>query len=430
MQKTTNKKDKELDIFESWLNENGAEFPDIYFQTYKKNERGVHTKHKLSSNKQLIKIPRKLLIYTDMGKNTPWGKLVQQQHQKISGLNLVYICLYMLQDMHGENRFKAYYDILPKNLNNFPLFWSKKEKEYLENSYLLEEIKTRKMVLTKDYNVLVQTIPHFNRYCSLQKFIELRTIIGSRNFGLWIDGNKQATMVPLGDMLNHSSEPDVKWYFEESVDGFVMNSIKTIPAHHEITDSYGTKCNRSYLIFYGFTLDDDKNFRNNVFLTLHQSPTNFKMQNLRNQLISDVFSRNISGDFNSINFRQLMTFLRISNANESELNDFIRNRNYAQNPYNKRNEAAALAYLALQIQQIIKSYPLSLKQNKRNLKKFPKYSNESFATKLVIGEKNILNDILNFTKTALGVLLLNNRVLNRHLKNNINGYILTLQTIH
>ena len=89
-----------------------------------------------------------------------------------------------------------------------------------------------------------------------------------------------------------------------------------------------------------------------------------------------------------------------------------------------------MAYLALQIQQILKSYPLSLKQNKRNLKKFPKYSNESFATKLVIGEKNILNDILNFTKTALGVLLLNNRVLNRHLKNNINGYILTLQTIH
>ena len=190
------------------------------------------------------------------------------------------------------------------------------------------------------------------------------------------------------------------------------------------------KCNRSYLIFYGFTLDDDKNFRNTIFLTLHQPNTNFKMQNLRNQLITDVFSRNISGDFNSINFRQLMTFLRISNANESELNSFIRNRNYAQNPYNKRNEAAALAYLALQIQQILKSYPLSLKQNKRNLKKFPKYSNESFATKLVIGEKNILNDILNFTKTALGVLLLNNRVLNRHLKNNINGYILTLQTIH
>jgi len=38
--------------------------------------------------------------------------------------------------------------------------------------------------------------------------------------------------------------------------------------------------------------------------------------------------------------------------------------------------------------------------------------------------------IYDFTRTALGVLLLNNRVLNRHLKNNINGYMLTLDTIH
>ena len=68
-------------------------------------------------------------------------------------------------------------------------------------------------------------------------------------------------------------------------------------------------------------------------------------------------------------------------------------------------------------------------ENKRNIKKFSKYSNESFATQLVIGEKNIINALLNFTQTALGVLLLNNRVLNRHLKNNINGYILTLQTM-
>ncbi len=430
MQRTANKKDKTLDIFISWLNENGAEFPDIYFQTYKKNERGVHTKHRLSSNQTLIRIPRRLLIYTDMGKKTPWGELVQQQQQRISGINLVYICLYMLQDMHGENRFKPYYDILPKDLSNFPIFWSKEEERFLESSHLLEEIKTRKTVLTKDYHVLSQTIPHFNKYCSLQKFFELRTIIGSRNFGLWIDGTKQATMVPLGDMLNHSSDPDVKWYFEDSVDGFVMNSVKKIPAHHEITDSYGTKCNRSYLIFYGFALDDDTKCRNTVFITLGQSNTNFRIQNLRNQITSDIFSRNISSDFNSLNFRQLLTFLRISNANESELKAFIHNRQLAQNPYNKRNEAAALVYLAIEIEKIKKQYMLTLSQNKRNLKKYPKYSNESFATKLVIGEKNILNDILKFTKLALGVLLLNNRVLNRHLKNNINGYMLTLQTIH
>jgi len=125
-----------------------------------------------------------------------------------------------------------------------------------------------------------------------------------------------------------------------------------------------------------------------------------------------------------------MTFLRISNANETELKAFIHNRQLAQNPYNKRNEAAALVYLAFEVDKLKKRYPLTLKQNKRNLKNFPKYSNESFASKLVIGEKTIINALLNFAQTALGVVLLNNRVLNRHLKNNINGYILTLQTMH
>ena len=104
----------------------------------------------------------------------------------------------------------------------------------------------------------------------MHKFLLLRTLIGSRNFGLWIDGKKQATMVPLGDMLNHSKNPDVKWSFEESSNAFVMNSKKDMKVHQEITDSYGTKCNRSYLLFYGFSLEEDNTCRNTIFIRLTQ----------------------------------------------------------------------------------------------------------------------------------------------------------------
>jgi len=47
-----------------------------------------------------------------------------------------------------------------------------------------------------------------------------------------------------------------------------------------------------------------------------------------------------------------------------------------------------------------------------------------------MGEKKIMKELLAFIKLALGVLLLNNRVSTRQLKNNMKGYILTLQTIH
>jgi len=39
----------------------------------------------------------------------------------------------------------------------------------------------------------------------------------------------------------------------------------------------------------------------------------------------------------------------------------LKNRHLAQNPYNKRNEAAALAYLAIEIKKIKRLYPLNLK---------------------------------------------------------------------
>jgi len=402
MQKTALKKNKAMDKFLTWLNKNGAVFPDIYFQIYKNYERGVHAKVAIPAHQTVVKIPRSILIYSGMGEKSPWGKKVSQDPTGISGLNLVYICLYIIQDMEYKNKFGPYYKILPKKFDNFPIFWSPAEKKYLENSYLLTEIDIRKDILVKDYHKLCKILNDFSSICSLQKFLQIRTLVGSRNFGLWIDGKKQATMVPLGDMLNHSATPDVKWFFEKETNAFVMNSIHSIRSQGAISDSYGTKCNRSYILFYGFVLSDDNKCRNTIFLRLNQPISTFKIQVLRDQLVSNEFSRNISSDFSS----QL-----------------------SQNPYSKRNEAAALSYLAYKINKLVNTYSLSFSQNKANLKKFTPYSNKSFATILVMGEKKIMKELLAFIKLALGVLLLNNRVSTRQLKNNVRGYILTLRTI-
>ena len=431
MKKSSFKKDTAMNKFLTWLNKNGAVFPNIYFQTYKSGERGVHVKVSIPENQTVIKVPRSILIYSGMGEKSPWGKKVSQNSTGISGINLVYICLYIIQDMEYENKFEPYYKILPKKFDNFPIFWSPAERKYLENSYLLKEIDIRKGILLKDYHRLCKILKefHFSSVCSLQKFLQIRTLVGSRNFGLWIDGKKQATMVPLGDMLNHSIIPDVKWSFAEKINAFIMNSVHSIKSHSAISDSYGTKCNRSYILFYGFTLPDNNKCRNTIFLQLNQPVSTIKIQGLRDQLISKEFSRNISSDFNSLDFRQMMTFLRIANANETELTAFIQNRQLSQNPYSIRNEAAALSYLAFKINTLLNTYSLSFSQNKKNLKKFPTYSNEKFATILVIGEKKIMKELLAFIKLALGILLLNNRVSTRQLKNNMKGYILTLQTI-
>jgi hypothetical protein len=173
-------------------------------------------------------------------------------------------------------------------VNEFQNQWTEEHKnEYLENSYLLKEIDIRKNILVKDYHKLCEILNDFSSICSLQKFLQIRTLVGSRNFGLWIDGKKQATMVPLGDMLNHSATPDVKWFFEKETNAFVMNSIHSIISQGEISDSYGTKCNRSYIIFYGFVLSDNNKCRNTIFLQLNQPISTLKIQSLRDQKFDD-----------------------------------------------------------------------------------------------------------------------------------------------
>ena len=74
MKKTAHKKIKAVDKFLTWLNKNGAVFPNIYFQTYKNDERGVHARTIIQSHQPVIKIPQSMLIYAGMGEDTPWGK--------------------------------------------------------------------------------------------------------------------------------------------------------------------------------------------------------------------------------------------------------------------------------------------------------------------------------------------------------------------
>ena len=431
---------KKIEKFVNWLNENGALFPDIYFKSMRNgprgrnehNKRGIRAKTKISANSEIISIPHKLIIYTDMGGRTKWGQELKNNPQhRLHSPSLINILIYMIQDMKSKPAvFMHYYDILPVNINNFPIFWNENDINYLEKSHLIEEIEQRKQQFKHDYNILITVIPDFEKHCSFQKFNWLRTIIGSRNFGLFIDGKYQAALVPLGDMLNHSLTPDVKWYFDVSQDVFIMSSTRKMGINCEISDSYGVKCNRKYLLYYGFTLDNNKNNRNKVYLQIRDANTDDVLYKERRKLISMNFQCNIDADFNSEEFKRLLYFIRILNANEYELAAFIHSPQLAHKPYNKRNEAAALAFLGLYIYELLQSYPLTLQQNVKNIRTVSTYSNNYFAIRLIIGEKELLKQVLGFTKQGIGLLLYGRRFSLRTVKKGIKIYLQQLKAIN
>ena len=94
-----------------------------------------------------------------------------------------------------DSFFKPYYDILPKDVTNFPVFWTDKEIGYLKGSSLPGEIRQRREKIRNDYNIIGGLIPGFFDNFTFEKFLWCRTIVGSRNFTITIDGSKRTSMV-------------------------------------------------------------------------------------------------------------------------------------------------------------------------------------------------------------------------------------------
>lgn len=420
------KEQTKMDIFISWLKKNGAKFPHLYVEKYKKNERGVKTKKTLESNKNIIRIPKKIFIYSDMGKQTAWGMQLQKHDEKVSNPDIIYLLLFMVNNLDDERGFYyPYYQTLPQDLSHLPVFWRETDLKHLKGSHIQEVIRERKVEFMKDYKILCRACENFSTMCPVKKFMWTRSIIGSRNFGIFVDNIKQSAMVPFADMLNHSPDVNTKWYYKKNA--FLLDSTKSIKEGSEITDTYGIKCNSKYLLYYGFTLHDDSKYRNRVQIKIPQQSKKGLLYKEKSKLIRDTFTCSINWDFGNSEFSSLMRFLRIANSNTEELNSS--HVNIARTPFNRRNEIATLMHLASYAKKRLKAYKKTISTSEKELAKHLPYSNAAFAIKLVIGEKKILKNILMFCKTSLDVLLFNRRVSPRKLKNNMEGYILLLKQL-
>ena len=94
-----------------------------------------------------------------------------------------------------------YIDMIPRDFNNFPIFFNDAELEELKGSPFVDQISTKKGIILEDYNLIRQQIEDF--HFTLQEFSEMSMVICSRIFYCVINGEKMPSMVPYGDMLNH-----------------------------------------------------------------------------------------------------------------------------------------------------------------------------------------------------------------------------------
>ena len=395
LRKKITDKNRDFFNFKKWLDEEGAQFPNLYFKKYSDNERGVHTKKTIPPKTEIIYIPYKLLITNNLDNKycTSLGKNITT----LDNHRLLQLAMYILSTIDDKDNFyQPYYNILPEDISHLPLFWEEDTLNLLEGSDFLKDIKGRKKMLSNEYQEICALSDLFSNEISLEDWLWARSIVASRNFSISVNGDNQSALVPLADMLNHYRPAETHWGYDNSKQGFTMTTTKNIKPQAQVMDSYGRKSNRKFLLHYGFVMDNniesDGNCEDDICIDI-----NFpQMIDKKSKLLND-YSRNIY--ITKDNFiDKLLSLMRKMNLNQEELEEvIIDDKSSCSSMINKRNEVAALLSMANIARNRLIQFPKTYKQNIVELKKLKGFSKERNAINFVKKQKELLILIKNLS---------------------------------
>ncbi|GBG29720.1 Histone-lysine N-methyltransferase setd3 [Hondaea fermentalgiana] len=425
--------------FEEWLLTNGAKFPDLYLKRYGDSEvRGVHATRPIAPYNCIIQIPLKCLITDEMGRETEMGRKLFSQNYSLSTPNLIAVLLYIMETREDPNHFfQPYYRVLPRKYDDFPIFYNDEQLSWLTGSPLLDDIAERKRNMHADYEEICRLVPEFERF-SFEEFLEVRTAVGSRNFGILVHNHKRTAMVPYSDMLNHYRPRETSWTFEDSKDAFTITSLSSLQPHQQVMDSYGKKCNSKFLLHYGFAVvdnrEEDGKCQNEIYIRLHLASA--RQDSLHESRLAVLGpSRSSRGFRLSMNIEdkatsEALSYCRVAVATADELTEILAARGLddsgagddghghsyrrSRDSYrdssvgyvSARNETAALEMLAAACERQLTKYPQTYEENLEllnhgNLKPF---SVRRTTLIVVVSEQEILSFWIHAFETLSAIL--------------------------
>jgi len=131
--------EKELyERYESWMKSMGAQFSKIALKYFRPDYRGVVATSDINKGDIVISVPKEAMITLKMAKQTAVGKKVQD-----NGISLIYpnnsmLSTFVLLELANPKTIWTYlFKALPKSVSNFPIFFTKEEKQLLEGSQFL-----------------------------------------------------------------------------------------------------------------------------------------------------------------------------------------------------------------------------------------------------------------------------------------------------
>ena len=444
--KSKSKQFKSYPLFIKFLKElyhYDAFFPKLEIHFYSDDYRGVLAKSKILKDEIIMTIPKECLISLELALETNIGKEIGKfMYSELNSPKHCLLTSFLLTEEKNP-KWKFYFDLLPNDYSNFPIFYTQKELDYLKGSPFLNQIYDKKIDMKKDYEKLCKYIPSFTQF-PYKKFCEARMMISSRIFGIQIGENKTDVLAPFADLLNHKRPRQTQWYYDNILQSFVIQALEDIEQGNEVFDSYGKKTNARFLLNYGFALED--NDSNEVTLTVVFNDTypmfNVKKNFFQNEfefIKSFILNDNIyeSQLFDLLSFLRFMLFDDDINilynsmiSNENLYYDEVNFTFYYISPISKDLEIKVLKHLHLLCVKALRNYPTTFEEDKINLKKKGISFNQRNCILLLMSEKIVLSYYIYFCEYCLSLFNMTNEYdIISSLKYDDSGFDLYIQEV-
>lgn len=288
--------------------------------------------------------------------------------------------LLLERKFNKQSTFTDYYNILPTTYYNFPVFYNEEQLMWLKGTKFLDFINRIKLEMLHDYEVICEKLVDFSKEFSFKCFCEARVLISSRLFKLKVKKDLYTdALIPMADLLNHNDKCQTIWYYNEITRSFIVKATQEINEGKEIFDSYGKKTNYTYLMNYGFIVENNEVYEEYpltipIICNKDINCSKLSLLSISNYSL-DNHTFNISLDLTSTYVTDLFSYLRFMELSNEEFEGYFStyypNNKYSDNdiyqmiydilPINKINERKVLTSLKKIIVSELNRYPYDYK---------------------------------------------------------------------
>ncbi|KAL4233758.1 SET domain-containing protein 4 [Mactra antiquata] len=231
--------------------------------------RGLMTRKSIRPGEILVSLPQRLLITTQTVLDSDIGKHIKRWKPKLTPQQCLTVFLIWEKHKHTESPWFPYINMLPVTFTS-PGYFSSTELSFLPKCVRLKvdevlekldcsyrEVKHySKYHWTELYDILTYDLYIWSWYV-----INSRSVYYQSNHSKYLstDEPDNIALAPYLDLLNHSSQANVKAGYNAITNCYEIITYDVYKPYQEVFISYGCHGNQKLFIEYGFYIPDNCN---------------------------------------------------------------------------------------------------------------------------------------------------------------------------